>query len=151
MKKVGFPPKTNFCLGKNWFFAQHHFLLGQRLVFPPKALLPGENQTLESGRIFPKRKINVFCPRKELVFGGKPTLSQEKDGFGLKNQLFPREKMVLGWKTNFFLVKTKQRLFLESGRIVSQKCFFGFPYEVGFFGPKPSFSSEKLTRRRNCS
>ena len=32
----------------------------------------------------------------------------EKDGFRVENQLFPRKKMVLGKKTNFFLGKTKK-------------------------------------------
>ena len=32
--------------------------------------------------------------------------------------------MVLGRKTNFFLGKTKKTIFLEFGRIVSQKMFF---------------------------
>ena len=79
-----------------------------------------------------------------MVLGRKPTFSWEKDGFrqkkqlfprkkmvlGRKNQLFPRKKMVLGRKTNFFLGKTKKTIFLEFGRIVSQKmvffCVFGF-------------------------
>ena len=49
-------------------------------------------------------------------------------------------------------MKTKQRLFLESGRIVSQKMFFWFSLRNWvFLVQKPSFSSETLTRRRNCS
>ena len=27
---------------------------------------------------------------------------KEKDGFGQENQLFPRQKMVWAWKTNFY-------------------------------------------------
>ena len=42
--------------------------------------------------------------------------------------------MVLGRKTNFFLGKTKTTIFLEFGRIVSQKMFFFWfsPGKVGF-------------------
>ena len=44
---------------------------------------------------------------------------------------FPRKKLVFLPKTIFFLEKTKKTIFLESGRIVSQKMFFfgcfGFP------------------------
>ena len=70
--------------------------------------------------------------------------------------------MVLGRKTNFFLGKTKKTMFLEFGRIVSQKMFFlfffGFSWEkVGFLPktfvflgqswfscPKPSFPRKKI-------
>ena len=65
-----------------------------------------------------------------MVSGRKTNFSQEKDGFRQKNKLFPRKKMmVLGRKTNFFLGKTKKTIFLEFGRIVSQKMVF-----FGFFG-----------------
>ena len=40
-----------------------------------------------------KNGFLVF-PRKKLVFGGKTNFFQEKDGFGQKNQLFPRKKLV---------------------------------------------------------
>ena len=33
-----------------------------------------------------------------------------KDGFGVKNRLFPRKKMVLGRKTNFFQGKTQKNI-----------------------------------------
>ena len=39
---------------------------------------------------------------KIMVFFG---FTQEKDGFGQDNQLFPRKKMVLGRQTNFSLGK----------------------------------------------
>ena len=70
--------------------------------------------------------------------------------------------MVLDRKTNFFLGKTKKTMFLEFGRIVSQKMFFlfffGFSWEkVGFLPktfvflgqswfscPKPSFPRKKI-------
>ena len=45
---------------------------------------------------------------------------------GRKTNFFSRKKMVLGRKTNFFLGKTKKIIFLEFGRIVSQKMFFCF-------------------------
>ena len=63
--------------------------------------------------------------------------------------------MVLGRKTNFFLGKTKKTIFLEFGRIVSQKMVFlvfprkklvFLPKTIFFLGkswfscPKPSFS-----------
>ena len=79
-----------------------------------------------------------------MVLGRKTNFFLEKDG----NQLFLRKKMVLGRRTNFFLGKTKKTIFLEFGRIVSQKMFFlVFWFFLGkswFFCPKPSFSKEKV-------
>ena len=84
--------KTNFFLGKRWFWAENQ-------LFPGKKMVLG-------------KKNNFFL--------GKRWFWAEK------NQLFPRKKMVLGRKTNFFLGKTKKTIFLEFGRIVSQKMvFFG--------------------------
>ena len=100
------------------------------------------------------RKTNFFLV-KRWFWTGKPTFSEEKDGLGMKNQFFPREKMVLARKTIFFLGKTKKNIFLVSGRIVSQKMVFLFfprkklvclPKTIFFLGkswlscPKPSFS-----------
>ena len=66
--------------------------------------------------------------------------------------------MVLGQKTNFFLVKTKKNIFLEFGHIVSQKMVFFvswvfprkklvfrsktifFLEKIWLFGPEPSFA-----------
>ena len=48
--------------------------------------------------------------------------------------------MVLGRKTNFFLEKTKKTIFLEFGRIVSQKMvFLVFPRKKLVFLPKAIF------------
>ena len=51
--------------------------------------------------------------------------------------------MVLGRKTNFFLGKTKKTIFLEFGRIVSQKIvflvFLVFPRKKLVFLPKTIF------------
>ena len=57
--------------------------------------------------------------------------------------------MDLGRKTNFFLGKTKKTIFLEFGRIVSQKMvffgFFGFSQEkVGFSAQNHLFPRKKL-------
>ena len=57
--------------------------------------------------------------------------------------------MVLGRKTNFILEKTKKTMFLEFGRIVSQKMFFlfffGFSWEkVGFSAQNHFFPRTKL-------
>ena len=73
------------------------------------------------------RKTNFFLGKR--WFGReKPIFSQEKDGFGVKYHLFPRNKLAFLSKTIFFLRKTKKTIFLVSGRIVSQKmAFFGFP------------------------
>ena len=40
-----------------------------------------------------------------MVSGKKTNFFLGKVGFGVKNQLFPRKKMVLGRKTNFVLGK----------------------------------------------
>ena len=95
----------------------------------------------------------------------KPSFSEEKDGFGQKNQLVPGEKMVLGRKTNSFLGKTKKTIILDLGRIVSQKQFFlvflpktifflgkswfstrkpFFPRKTWCFTPRPSFSQQRV-------
>ena len=77
--------------------------------------------------------------------------------FGQENQLFPRKKIVLGRKTNFFLGKTKKNkkhLLRHYAARLQKKCFFVFPrkkmvldrktnFFLGkswFFCPKPSFS-----------
>ena len=52
-----------------------------------------------------------------------------------KTNFFLRKKMVLDRKTIFFLGKTKKTIFLEFGRIVSQKMFFCFFwYSLGKVG-----------------
>ena len=53
---------------------------------------------------------------------------------GRKTNFSPREKMVLGKNTNFFLGETKTTIILDFGRVVAQKMiFFGFLQEkVGF-------------------
>ena len=45
---------------------------------------------------------------------------------GRKNQLFPREKMVLGRKTNFFLGKTKNHHFGLWPHSFQKDVLFGF-------------------------
>ena len=57
-------------------------------------------------RFFLACKTNFFLDKKKhflrhWFWAGNPTFSEEKDGFGQENQLFPRTKMVLGRKTNF--------------------------------------------------
>ena len=71
---------------------------------------------LEFGRIVSQKVVFLVFPRKKLVFSAQ-------------NHLFPRKKLVFLSKTIFFLRKTKKTIFLEFGRIVSQKMFFLF-----FFG-----------------
>ena len=109
----------------------------------------------------PKRWVFWFSLGKRWLWTGKPTFSQENDGFGQKNQLFPREKRKRWFgagKPNFFLGKTKQTIILDFGRIVSQKFFFfrffwfsigkswfSFIFSLGaswFFCPKPFFPRE---------
>ena len=100
------------------------------------------------------RKTKFFLG-KRWFWTGKPTFSSEKDGLGVKNQLFPRKKMVLARKTIFFLGETKKTIFLVSGRVVSQPMVFlvfprkklvFLPKTIFFLGkswfscPKPSFS-----------
>ena len=43
------------------------------------------------------------------------------------NQFFPRKKMVLDRKTNFFLGKTKKTSFRKLYGQTPKKWFFGFP------------------------
>ena len=109
-----------------------------------------------------------FSPGRRWFWAETPTFSCQKHGFGLKNQFFPRKKMVLDRKTHFFLGKRwfwiekpifpredKKSIFLEFGHIVCQKILFVvFPRKklvcrsktifcLGkswFFGPKASFS-----------
>ena len=87
------------------------------------------------------RKTNFFLG-KRWFWTGKPTFSSEKDGLGVKNQLFPRKKMVLARKTNFFLGKTKKNhLFGVWPRSVSTDGFFWFSLGKSWFSfPKASFS-----------
>ena len=50
--------------------------------------------------------------------------------FGQENQLFPRKKIVLGRKTNFFLGKTKKKQKTSFETLCGQtpkKMFFCFP------------------------
>ena len=55
--------------------------------------------------------------------------------------VFPRKKMVLGRKTNFFLGQTKNTIFWETMRPNSKKIFLWFSLgKSWFFCPKPSFS-----------
>ena len=58
------------------------------------------------------QKTNFF-PGKGWFSVEKPTFSSEKDGFGAK-------------KLTFSLGRTKKTIFLEFGRIISQKMFFVF-------------------------
>ena len=98
----------------------------------------------------------------QLELLGKSCLSAQNLGFFCPKPFFARKKFAFQHKTIFFLakpiflVKIKKRIFLESGRVVSQKMFFwlekvGFPFQNSFFLakslfsiPKPSFSCEKV-------
>ena len=63
-------------------------------------------------------KTNFYLG-KSWFWRTEPTFAWEKDGFGVKKQLFPRKKiakfflglkkMVSGRKINFFLGKTKKK------------------------------------------
>ena len=86
---------------------------------------------MTQNHLFPKKKIgfsteNQLFPGIKLVFGPKPSCSWEKVGFPTENQLVPREN--------------KKTMFLEFGRIVSQKMIVLFFGKNWFVGPKPSFS-----------
>ena len=69
-----------------------------------------------------------------------------KIGFRVENQLFPRQKTVLGRKTNFFLGKTKKpkqkikNIFWETMRPKYKMMVFWFPLGKRWFSyPKPSW------------
>ena len=137
-KKLVFLPKSIFSLGKSWFFSrQNHLFPRKKLVFLPKTIVfPGKTQkTILFGVWLHSVSKNIFFGFLSLGKGwfwtGKPTSSYEKNGFGVKKQLFPRKKMVLGRKTNFSRGKTKKNKkrnhFLRRYAARLQKdCFLGF-------------------------
>ena len=153
--------KTNFLIEKpkkqkNKSFGKLYGQTTKRcfLVFPGKKLVFGGKTNFFLGKkMVLGQKTNLG---KGWFWTKKLTVSQEKGGFQLKNQLLPRKKMALGQKTNFFTGKTKKKtIFLEFGHIGFPKdVFFVFPrkklvfqhktiFFLGkswFFGPKPSFS-----------
>ena len=73
------------------------------------------------------RKTNFFLG-KRWFWTGKPTFSYEKDGFGQKNQFFPRKNQ-------------KNHLLGNYAAKLQKDCFFWFSLgKSWFFCPKPSFS-----------
>ena len=97
----------------------------------------------------PKRWFFWFSLGKSWFLVEKPIFSQEKDGFGpknqdgfgAKNQLFPRENQ----KNNFFGVwpysfpKMFFLVFPRNKLVFRSKPIF-FLEQIWFFGPEPSFS-----------
>ena len=83
--------------------------------------------------------VFLVLPRKKFVFGGrtnfflgkrwfwtkKPTFSEEKDGFGPKNQLFPRKNP-----------KNKKNIFWETIWPNSKKMVFWFSIGKSWFLPQ---------------
>ena len=113
---------------KTNFFPRENMVLGKE-----DQLYPRQNQNkpsfLDFGRIVAKRwffgVILVFT-RKNLVFLPKIMFfSYEKVGFSRQNHLVPRKKL-LSCPKPFFSGKPNKKIFLESGRIVSesQRMFF---------------------------
>ena len=79
-----------------------------------------------------KNKKNIFWetmrPNSKKMFFW---FSLGKNGFGQENQLFPRKKMVLDRKTNFFLARKKL--------VLDRKTNF-FLGKRWFWAEKPTFS-----------
>ena len=85
--------------------------------------------------------FQVFLGRKRFS-SGKPTISQEKDGFGKENQHFLREN-----KEN----KTKHLLESYAAKIQNYG-FFGFPWEkVGFPTENHLFPRRKMVLGRKTN
>ena len=116
--------KTNFFLGKRWFWAE-------------KPTFSWENQKNHLFRVWPHS-----FPKD--VFFGFFWFSQEKLVFLSKTIFFLGKSWCSLSKTIFFLGKTKKKtIFLVSDRIVSQKMFFlvflVFPRKKLVFLPKTIF------------
>ena len=123
--------------------------------------LNGNTVLFQSTTNFFLRKTKKTCFGK--LYGQTPQrwffgFSLGKISFQWKNQLFPRKRMVLDQKTNFFLGKDgfgpKNQLFPRKTKKTKKKPSFGklygrtpkrwfFWFSLGkswFFAPKPSFS-----------
>ena len=85
---------------------------------------------------------------KTWFWAGKPTFSLGERWFWREKLHFSSEKDGFGQETNFFLRKTKNTIFVDFGRIVSQKMLFlfflVFPRKKLVSFPKPSFSWETV-------
>ena len=81
----------------------------KKQLFPRKKMVLGRKTIFFLGKTKKKHLLRHYAARhqKDVFFG----FSLGKDGFGQEKQLFPRKKMVLGRKTNFFLGKTKTTIF----------------------------------------
>ena len=113
--------KTNFFLGKRWFGREN---LGKRWFWREKPYFPRENKKNHLFGVWP------HSVSKDVFFW----FSLGKSWFFTPKPFFPRKKLVFLSKTIFFLGKTKKTIFLESGRIVSQKMvFLVFPKKSWFF------------------
>ena len=96
--------KTNFLLGKRWFWLKYKLFLWKKMVLGRKTnfLLLGKKMVLgrKTNFLLGKRwfwlKYQLFLWKK-MVLGRKTNFFRGKDGFGVKNELFPRKKMVLGY------------------------------------------------------
>ena len=71
-----------------------------------------------------------------------------KGGFGVKNQLFPRKKMVLGRKTNFFLGPSFETL---CGQTPKRWFFLVFPRIKMVWDRKTNFFRKKMVFGRKTN
>ena len=81
--------KTNFFLGKLWFWVEKPTLSYGKQKTP---------KNTSFGKLYgqtPKRCVCFVFPRKELVFGGKTIFLPRKKWFWTKKQTFSSEKMLL--------------------------------------------------------
>ena len=132
-KKNGFGVKNQFFLGKNGFGQKNQLFPKKKWFWAGKPIFsyrkPKKTIFVNFGRIVSKKC--VFLVLQKLVFLAKTIFSPGKKWFFTPKPFFPRRKLVFLPKTIFFLGKTKNTIFLECGRIVSQ-FFLVFPRKVGF-------------------
>ena len=106
-KKMVFHRKTNFSHVKRWFWCglpqENHLFARVKVGFwlqnhllRGKTKKPKKPSFLENGEGILKKMVFLVLPREKMVFHSKTNFSHVlvKDGFGAKNQLSPRKKMV---------------------------------------------------------
>ena len=112
--------KANFFLGKKWFWA------GKPIFSYRK---PNKTSLWTLAVLFPQKKCCFwFCKS----WFSLPIFFLGKNWFFTPKPFFPRKTLVFLPKTIFCLGKTKNTIFLECGRIVSQ-FFWVFPRKSWFW------------------
>ena len=114
--------KTNFFLGKRWFWCEKTNFFLEKWFWAENQFVPRKKMVWAERQFFPQKKLG-----KRRFWEGKPFFRRENQitlslDFGriVSNRCFPRKKLVFLPKTIFFLGKS------------------------WFFTPKPSFPLEKV-------